>query len=226
MNVGRVHLRSLATNRSWLWWLWIVALASFLGGLVGLVLVYTLYTDNWRGGLSNFFGAVYVNGAILLPAAVAATAIARLRIGRPTPLRRRISLLIALLAAVSLFPVATAIATCRCCLWTTGAKICSQSKLYAVPQGAYFYGDLWSFKAGQNDRTTDERTDYRWMRLRLGIPAQAITIDIGLDVAEWHMFFEDWFWVNLVLWSALWGLYQLAAAIYLTIRRRYEPGAL
>jgi hypothetical protein len=215
------------THRSWLCWLWTAAVASLVVGLAGLGLTYALFGD-LHGAPSLVFGPLYLAGWTLLPLAFTATAAKR--IGSSAPLRQRIVLVIALLAAVSVYPLVSTIATCRCCLWTTGGKysdiFCSQSKSTAVPQGAYFYGDLSSFKAGHNDNTTDETKDYRWLRVRLGVPLQAITIDVARDMAEWHMYLEGWFWVNLVLWFALWILYQAVGKIYRRIKRRYEVHAL
>lgn len=150
-------------------------------------------------------------------------------------MRRKLAILLALLAVVSFFPSFSEIFTCRYCIWTTingqgGGLYSKEWSLGKVPEGYYFYGNVWGFWTGRNDKEINEEEikgkeipgfwkDYRWHRVRLGIPLQSITIDKMDNLNDWHMNFEGWFWFNLAFWLALWFLYQFVVFVAKHLKR-------
>jgi hypothetical protein len=120
-------------------------------------------------------------------------------------------LIVAIMILISLFyPSFLKFSSCRYCIWTIagaqGGGLYNKEWLVEEPIGFYFYGNLFEFRAGYNDykinkvQISEPLKDYHWIRVRLGFPVQAITIDKMEKVNDWHIHLEGVFWFNFVLW--------------------------
>ena len=110
----------------------------------------------------------------------------------------------------SAFPWFSEITTCRCCLWTTRFTNCREWD--SATGGYYSVKTKYGYPSiGLNQAGIGPHEDHKWHRVRLGFPLKSITVDFREGSREWHLVFEDWFWVNLASLVALWGLFECFA---------------
>ena len=143
-------------------------------------------------------------------------------------------LLLILMMATSLsLPEHSHIVTCRCCLFTVD-EVCGHGPMSATElpsKGSYYSSTGSSTHAGVYASGDKGLTKYGLDKLafenieaertRFGWPVQAITRDVVRQEPEWHIVFEGWAAVNLVLSFMAWLCFQSMISLARWLFRSY-----